>query len=158
MFEISPLRPAEFARWQVLWNEYQQFYTVELPAAVTEGTWRRIHEGTLQGLGARDSSGNLQGIVHFLFHEDTWSLEQACYLQDLYVDPSARGAGCARQLIEGVAAAAKRVGANAPYWLTHATNADARRLYDKLGRNHGFIQYVFARGCAGAAIPTDTGA
>jgi GNAT superfamily N-acetyltransferase len=142
-FEISPLRPAEQARWQVLWHEYQQFYTVELPAVVTEGTWRRIHDGTLHGLGARDASGELMGIVHYLFHEDTWSLQRACYLQDLYVDPRARGAGCARGLIDAVAAAAQRAGANAPYWLTHETNATARRLYDQVARNHGFIQYAY---------------
>ena len=144
MFEISPLRPTEFAHWQQLWHEYQQFYKVELPVAVTDSTWQRIHAGTLHGLGARDWSGNLQGIVHYLFHGDTWSEQDACYLQDLYVHPNARGAGCARRLIEAVAAAAKRAGANAPYWLTHESNANARRLYDTVAQNHGFIQYVFA--------------
>ena len=143
MFEISPLRPAEFSRWQDLWQEYQRFYRVELPAAVTDGTWKRIHDGTLHGLGARDAADHLVGFVHYLFHEDTWSVQRACYLQDLYVEPQARGAGCARLLIDAVAAAAQRAGANAPYWLTHETNVGARRLYDKLGRNHGFVQYVF---------------
>lgn len=142
-FEVSPLRPAEHARWLLLWHEYQQFYKVELPEEVTVGTWQRIHEGTLHGLGARNASGELVGIVHYLFHEDTWSLKRACYLEDLYVDPQARGAGCARQLIEAVAAASARVGANAPYWLTHESNARARRLYDQVARSPGFIQYVY---------------
>ncbi len=143
MFDISPLRPAEFARWQQLWHEYQRFYKVQLPAAVTDSTWKRIHAGTLHGLGARDSSGELLGIVHYLFHADTWSELRACYLQDLYVDPKTRGTGCGRQLIDSVADAARRAGANAPYWLTHEANITARRLYDTLARNHGFIQYVF---------------
>jgi len=143
MFEISPFRPEERARWQQLWGEYQRFYKVELPDAVTASLWQRMQAGKLHGLGARDATGELQGIVHYLFHADTWSEQDACYLQDLYVHPSTRGTGCGRQLIQAVAAAAKRAGANAPYWLTHETNAPARRLYDTLATNHGFIQYAF---------------
>ena len=143
IFYVAPLRPSERARWQELWAEYQLFYGVELPATVSENTWQRLHNGQVRGLGARDSSDYLLGIVHFLFHQDTWSLARACYLQDLYVDPRARGSGCARQLIEAVADSAKAEGANEPYWLTHESNAQARHLYDRLAKNHGFIQYVY---------------
>jgi GNAT superfamily N-acetyltransferase len=141
--QIAPLRPSERARWQELWFEYQRFYEVDLPAAVTESTWQRLHEGRIRGLGARNSDDRLMGIVHFLFHDDTWSSESACYLQDLYVDPTTRGTGCGRQLVEAVAQAAKAAGANHPYWLTHETNTVARRLYERLGKNLGFIQYVY---------------
>ncbi|MEP6886540.1 MAG: GNAT family N-acetyltransferase [Gammaproteobacteria bacterium] len=144
MISIAPLRASERSRWEQLWHEYQHFYGVALPAAVTEATWQRLHEGRVRGLGARDSTDNLVGIVHFFFHEDTWSTEPACYLQDLYVDPKVRGTGCGRLLIESVAESAKAAGANNPYWLTHVTNVVARQLYDRIGKNHGFIQYVYA--------------
>ncbi len=68
---------------------------------------------------------------------------RACYLQDLYVDPLARGTGCGRRLIDAVAVAARQSGANPPYWLTHESNAVARRLYDQLARTEGFIQYQY---------------
>ena len=141
---IAPLRLSERVRWEQLWREYQVFYGVDLPREVTERTWSRMHAGQICGLGARDSLGELLGIVHFLFHEDTWSTARACYLQDLYVHPMARGAGCARQLIKAVAESAKASGANEPYWLTHESNTVARRLYDRLGKNHGFVQYVYS--------------
>lgn len=144
-YAIAPLQLADRARWEQLWGEYQDFYNVDLPREVTESAWRRIHGGQLRALGARDAAGELLGIVHFLFHEDTWSTQPACYLQDLYVDPKARGTGCARQLIEAVAAAAKAQGANEPYWLTHETNSVARRLYDRVAKNHGFIQYAYTK-------------
>lgn len=143
MIHIAPLRPSERARWLQLWSEYQRFYAVEIPAAVTEATWQRLRDGRIHGLGARDASDELIGIVHFLFHEDTWLTAPACYLQDLYVDPIVRGTGCGRLLIEAVVLAAKAAGANSPYWLTHETNAVARRLYDRLGQNQGFIQYSY---------------
>jgi GNAT superfamily N-acetyltransferase len=142
--QIAPLKLSEYPRWLELWSAYQRFYKVELPAEVTENTWQRIHNGQLHGLGARDASDRLLGIVHFLYHQDTWSIAPACYLQDLYVDPSTRGTGCGRRLIEAVAVAAHTAGANAPYWLTHETNAVARRLYERLGKNLGFIQYSYS--------------
>jgi GNAT superfamily N-acetyltransferase len=145
MIYIEPLRLTERARWAELWSDYQRFYGAELPAAVSESTWQRLHSGRVHGLGARNSADHLVGIVHFLFHEDTWSTAPACYLQDLYVDSTARGTGCGRMLIEAVAESARKAGANSPYWLTHHTNIVARQLYDRLGQNQGFIQYVYAR-------------
>jgi GNAT superfamily N-acetyltransferase len=145
MIQIAPIRLSERARWSELWTGYQRFYGVELPAEVTENTWQRLHNGRVHGLGARNSDDRLVGIVHFMYHEDTWSKEPACYLQDLYVDGALRGTGCGRLLIEAVARAAHAAGANSPYWLTHETNAVARRLYDRIGKNHGFIQYAYVR-------------
>ena len=143
MIQIAPLRPSERARWGELWLQYQKFYAVTIPAEVTESLWARLHDGRVNGIGARDPAGQLVGIVHFLYHEDTWSTARACYLQDLYVDPIARGTGCGRRLIEAVASAAQQAGANPPYWLTHESNAVARKLYDRLGQNQGFIQYQY---------------
>jgi GNAT superfamily N-acetyltransferase len=128
-----------------LWRRYQIFYGVALPAKVNDSVWLRIHNGRLHGLGARDSAGTLIGLAHFLFHEDSWSTEPACYLQDLYVDAPARGTGCGRQLIDAVAESARAAGANPPYWLTHETNTTARVLYDRLGKNLGFIQYTYTQ-------------
>jgi GNAT superfamily N-acetyltransferase len=143
MIDIAPLQVSDRARWSELWAAYQAFYQVALPASVTEATWVRLHEGSVHGLGARDAAGLLVGIVHFLYHQDTWSEAPACYLQDLYVEPQTRGTGCGRRLIEAVAAAAKAAGANPPYWLTHTTNTVARRLYDRIGTHPGFIQYTY---------------
>jgi GNAT superfamily N-acetyltransferase len=143
MIKIAPLALSERARWGELWSEYQTFYAVVLPDDVTDSTWQRIQSGRIHGLGARNSAGELIGIVHFLFHEDTWSTLPACYLQDLYVDPTSRGTGCGRKLMEAVAEAARAAGANSPYWLTHQSNSSARLLYDRLGQNQGFIHYVY---------------
>jgi GNAT superfamily N-acetyltransferase len=150
LIRVAPLRESEYARWTQLWSAYQRFYGVDLPADVTAATWQRLHDGRVHGLGARNAADELLGIVHFLFHEDTWSTLPACYLQDLYVDPAVRGTGCGRQLIEAVVEAAKAAGANSPYWLTHETNSVARRLYDRLALNQGFIQYSYVPPAGGA--------
>jgi GNAT superfamily N-acetyltransferase len=64
-----------------------------------------------------------------------------CYLQDLFTAPQARGQGVAGALIEYVAGWARARECNRVYWSTHHTNATARRLYDRVAVNRGFILY-----------------
>jgi GNAT superfamily N-acetyltransferase len=82
------------------------------------------------------------GIAHYLFHTNVWT-QRVCYLQDLFVDPLARGRGVARALIEAVAEVARDRDATRLYWLTQHHNTTARSLYDKVARNNGFIRYDY---------------
>ena len=80
-------------------------------------------------------------MVHWIHHRSCWTAGDNCYLQDLFVAPTARGHGAGRGLIEHVYAQARAAGCARVYWLTHETNADARVLYDRLAERPGFIQY-----------------
>ena len=53
----------------------------------------------------------------------------------------ARGTGVGRALIEAVHKEAAKVGVTNVYWMTHETNDTARRLYDRVARRTGFIEY-----------------
>jgi GNAT superfamily N-acetyltransferase len=144
-FPITTLEPGDRERWAELWRGYLAFYETELPEDTYEATWRRIIDpkGEIHALGVRDHDGRLVGITHFFTHPHAWSRTEACYLQDLFVDAGYRGQGYARALINGVAAAAKRRDCCNLYWITHETNATARRLYDAVAKNTGFIRYDF---------------
>ena len=140
---ISPLVPQDRPRWTELWRGYLAFYETILPDAQYEDTWTRLMHGTvLHGLGAR-RHGSLIGITHFLFHTSAWTMAPVCYLQDLFVDGSARGTGAGRALIEAVAEAARERAAPRLYWLTQDSNAVARQLYDRLAKTRGFIRYEY---------------
>lgn len=140
---IGPLTEADRPRWTELWGAYLAFYETELPAATYDGTWSRIMADTdIHALGFR-RDGSLIGIVHYLFHAHSWSPQPACYLQDLYIDATARGTGAGRALIEAVADKARTAGATRLYWTTQGTNATARQLYDRLARNRGYVKYEY---------------
>ena len=81
------------------------------------------------------------GFAHIVFHPSTWSKDSYCYLEDLYVDPTYRGTGTARQLIEAVYAEADRRGAVRTYWETQEFNSPARSLYDVVAHRTSFIIY-----------------
>jgi GNAT superfamily N-acetyltransferase len=139
---IRAVLPSDRAQWQALWLDYQTFYKTKIPAQMTDITWQRFFNSNepMYALVAEEE-GALIGLVHYLFHRSTWTAGPYCYLQDLFTLETERGKGVGRALIEAVYAAAKREGASRVYWLTHETNAEARKLYDKVAQNLGFVQY-----------------
>jgi GNAT superfamily N-acetyltransferase len=142
LLRIRAVLPSDRARWEALWSGYQTFYKTKISAQTTDMTWERFFDSNepMYALVAEEE-GALIGLVHYLFHRSTWTAGPYCYLQDLFTLETARGKGVGRALIEAVYAAAKREGASRVYWLTHETNAEARKLYDKVAQNLGFVQY-----------------
>jgi ribosomal protein S18 acetylase RimI-like enzyme len=108
---------------------------------VTEATFTRLLGDDRLFAFVAETDGAVCGFVHCVLHPATWSLSNSCYLEDLYVDPSVRGGGVGRALIEAVYEAAGAKGADRVYWLTHQTNQQARILYDKVASFDGFVQY-----------------
>ncbi|MFA8442899.1 N-acetyltransferase family protein [Yoonia sp.] len=140
---IRPLRASDETAWRGLWTDYLTFYKSTVPEAVYTSTFARLlgdDDRDFQGLVA-EQDGVVVGLVHYLFHRHCWRIENVCYLQDLYADPSVRGTGIGRKLIEAVYAAADTAGAPAVYWLTQDDNQTGRQLYDRVGQLSNFIKY-----------------
>lgn len=142
MLTVGALEPQDRADWQELFAGYHAFYAREnWPAENYSEAWRRFREGErIHALAAR-LDGRLVGIVHFLFHASTSSAD-FCFLQDLFTAPHVRGRGVARALIAEVEQRARDEGCSRVYWHTQAGNETARRLYDRVAENRGFIQYA----------------
>ena len=140
---IRPLTGADEADWRRLWRGYLDFYETALPEEVYATTLARLlsgDKGEYRGLIA-DLGGKPVGLAHYLFHRSCWSVGDTCYLQDLFAEPSVRGLGIGRALIEAVYAAADSGGAASVYWMTQDFNKVARRLYDRIGVKTPFIEY-----------------
>ncbi|MGV6397273.1 N-acetyltransferase family protein [Pseudomonas caspiana] len=140
--QIRPVSQQDHAAWLPLWQAYLTFYKTELPDAVSASTWQRFldpAEPTNAALAWLD--GKAVGMVHFIYHRSNWSVANACYLQDLLVDPGQRGTGIGRLLIEHVYATAKANNCDKVHWLTHETNATAIQLYERIAERPGYIQF-----------------
>ena len=130
--------------WHRLWDGYCAFYETDMPAEVTSTTWKRLtnpDEPTFFGLVA-EHDGEVIGIANCILHGTTWAVSQRCYLNDLFVDPAARGSGAGKALIEHIRQLGAENGWDKIHWLTAETNAKARRLYDQFAPASGFIQYA----------------
>ncbi|WP_263147199.1 GNAT family N-acetyltransferase, partial [Pseudomonas sp. RIT-PI-AD] len=140
--DIRPLGRDDHAAWLPLWEGYQRFYATAIPPDTSARTWQRFldpAEPMHAALAWRD--GEALGLVHFIYHRSCWTTGDYCYLQDLFVAESLRGAGVGRQLIEHVYREAAAAGCSRVHWLTHESNHTAMQLYDRLAERSGFVQY-----------------
>jgi GNAT superfamily N-acetyltransferase len=139
---VRNLAREDRAAWEALWASYLAFYETALAPEITEATFARLldPDEPMFALVA-EADGALLGLAHCVLHRGTWALDDFCYLEDLFVAPSARGEGVGRALIEAVYARADELNCARTYWLTHENNKTARALYDKLAAHRGFIQY-----------------
>lgn len=140
---IRPLRRSDESAWRRLWTAYLAFYETELPDAIYASTFERLltdDPNEFHGLLAV-LDGSPVGLAHYLFHRSCWSMEDTCYLQDLFVAPEVRGRSLGRALIEAVYAAADAAGNPEVYWQTQHFNARGRRLYDRVGKLSDFVIY-----------------
>lgn len=143
---IRPIREQDQAQWRLLWDGYNAFYgragETALPEQITATTWARFLDPDEPVYAAvAEMDGQIVGLAHYLFHRSTTRLKDVCYLQDLFTEPSLRGKGVGRQLIQWVSAAARAAGSERLYWQTHDSNQAGRLLYDKVASHSGFIVY-----------------
>ena len=141
--KIRPLAKADYEEWRALWVSYLEFYETSLKAEVIDETFSRCidNEQTRQKALVAESKDELVGLVHYIFHLDTWAIQEVCYLQDLFVIPQNRGKKIGQLLIEGVYERADKYGAPSVYWLTQEFNVPARKLYDRMADLTPFIHY-----------------
>jgi GNAT superfamily N-acetyltransferase len=145
-FGVRFVTRADYAEWLPLWEGYNEFYkrfgATALPDAVTQVTWARFFDAyePMHAMVAT-AGGRVVGLVHYLFHRSTITIEPTCYLQDLFTAEAARGKGVGRALIEAVYEQARLAGVVHVYWRTHASNATARQLYDSVAEESGSLIY-----------------
>lgn len=140
---IRPLSRRDEPAWRRLWTAYLDYYESTVPEAVYLATFDRLlSEDPVEFHGLlAERAGVPVGLAHYLFHRTCWSVENSCYLQDLFVAPAHRGLSIGRALIEAVYAAADEAGHPGVYWMTQHFNTAGRRLYDRVGQLSDFIVY-----------------
>ena len=140
---IRPVTIADHAAWSALWAAYCRFYEADVPAAVTANTWAMILDpaSPVHAMVA-ESGGAVVGFSNYVVHPFTWSERAACYLEDLFVDPGARGRGVGAALIQALIDQAGAEGWARVYWMTREDNAPARRLYDRFVGRDAFVRYL----------------
>lgn len=83
-----------------------------------------------------EQDGNVVGVALWFETYSTWTGRPSLYLEDLFVDPTARGAGAGRALFRALAHEALDRGCARIDWAVLDWNEKARGFYRALGGFH----------------------
>ncbi len=138
---VRALQAADYPQWRPLWEGYLAFYDTTLDDATTASAWERaLSPDSSLFCRVAEREGRVIGFALCVLHEGTWSPAPVCYLEDLYVDAAARGAGTGQALIDALLAEGRRNGWARLYWVTRHNNP-ARKLYDRFGASDDYVRY-----------------
>ena len=139
---VAPVKGEDYSKWLSYWLSYQEFYEVQLSEDTTNKTWQRFLDPNEDMYCAVAKKGQeILGIVHYVFHGSTWSVNEFCYLEDLFVAENTRGKNIGKHLIEYVNQKARENQCERLYWHTQEKNLTAQRLYDWIAEKPGVIEY-----------------
>ena len=143
--DISVRQVAQNERslWENLFKSYAKFYktTVSDEGLVAVWGWIFDESNDFWCDVVEDADGKLIGFTQYQLMHRSLGGSMTCYLSDLYVDPSVRGSGAGRAMIDHVRAFAKDRGLPNVRWLTQENNYAARRLYDTYAERTDFMFY-----------------
>ena len=130
-------------QWEVLYQGYAAFYKTEQSAEMRARVWDWLfdpgHE--VEGLVAEGADGRLVGLAHYRAFARPLAAATGGFLDDLFVDPQARGSGAAAALIDGVKAEGEKRGWSVVRWITAEDNYRARGLYDRVAEQTRWVTY-----------------
>jgi GNAT superfamily N-acetyltransferase len=130
-----------------LMRGYCDFYEVD-PSddALLAMARQLIADPELEGIQliARDDSGRAIGFATIFWTWSTLSASRIAVMNDLFVEPGARGSGAADALIDACAEAARERGAASLEWTTAHDNHRAQAVYDRVGgsRDERWVDYA----------------
>jgi GNAT superfamily N-acetyltransferase len=140
---IRPISSTDRAGWDRLYAGYAAFYLVSQTDEMRDRVWSWLMESTseVNGLVAEDSDGKLIGLAHFRPFARPLSATVGGFLDDLFVDPDARGSGAADGLMEALKAEGVKRGWTVIRWITAEDNYRARKLYDRMAEKTRWVTY-----------------
>jgi GNAT superfamily N-acetyltransferase len=129
-----------------LMRGYCDFYEVDpSDEALLEMSRALMADPAKEGvqLIARDEDGRAVGFATIFWTWSTLSASRIAVMNDLFVDPAARGSGAAASLIEACAERCRERGASELAWTTARDNLRAQALYDRVGaqRDERWLDY-----------------
>jgi len=142
MTVIRPLAPADRPAWEGLYQGYAEFYRVTQTAEMRATVWDWLHDPQHESCGlVAEDAGKLVGLAHYRGFARPLSATRGMFLDDLFVDPAARGSGAAKLLLAELRAIARAKGFSVIRWITADNNYRARGLYDQMADRTGWITY-----------------
>ncbi|SDO51844.1 L-amino acid N-acyltransferase YncA [Cryobacterium flavum] len=144
---IRAVKTSDSSQWAELYRGYRAFYELSPDDSIVERVWTWIHDDSNEVNAFVAISGDrLVGLAHYRRFSRPSTGSVGIYLDDLFTDSTARGAGVGRALLSELSALAEREGHSVVRWITAEDNTRARRLYDLTATSTKWVTYDLAPG------------
>ena len=139
---IRKFNKDDFKRWSNLYQEYAIFYNVPMNMGILETLWDWINDENhiVNGI-CFELNNKIIGIAHYRTMPRPIKGQYIGFLDDLFVDPDFRGQKIAQKLISHLKSLSEANNWDGIRWITHSSNENAKKLYDKIANNTGFELY-----------------
>ncbi len=140
---IRPVMPTDRPAWEQLYKGYAAFYNVAQTQAMrdTVWTWLMDPQHETKALVAVGPHNKIIGLAHYRPFARPLSATRGGFLDDLFVDPEARGSGAADALLEGLAQLGRQHNWSVIRWITAEDNYRARAVYDRKADRTKWLTY-----------------
>ena len=139
---IRKLEQKDKKNWVKLYNGYADFYKVPMNTVVLDTLWSWIQDETHDVKAiCFELENKIVGIAHYRTMPRPIKGQYIGFLDDLFVKPEFRSQKIAQKMISHLKSLSKANNWNGIRWITHSSNKNAKKLYDKIANNTGFELY-----------------
>ena len=137
---------ADEARWRELYGGYAHFYGVEQSAEQADIVWSWLQDPhhELGCLLVEDERGRVVGLAHHRPFARPLAASTGCHLDDLFIEPAARGRGAVDALLGELRAMARTHGWSVVRWITAEDNHRGQAVYDRYADRTTWVTYDMA--------------
>lgn len=143
-YRVSFVSADDKPEWRSLFEGYAEFYKSPLTDGIADQVWEWLvdPDHVFEGLIVRDEQNKALGIAHVRACPRSLSGCDIGFVDDMFVDPDARGSGAADALVARLQELAEERGWPAIRWVTQHFNERGRAFYDRYtGGPSDFIMY-----------------
>jgi len=143
-FNVDFLSENDKPEWRELFEGYAAFYKTAMTDDIADRVWRWLMDPdhVFEGVIVRDEQNAALGIAHVRACPRSLSGCDIGFVDDMFVDPNARGSGAADAMVSRLQALAEERSWPALRWITQHFNDRGRAFYDRYtGGPSDFIMY-----------------
>ena len=139
---IRKFKKDDFEKWSNLYQGYANFYNVPMNSDILDTLWDWIQDENhiVNGI-CFELDSNIVGIAHYRTMPRPIKGQYIGFIDDLFVEPEFRNQKIAQKLINHLKSLSKSNNWDGIRWITHSSNENAKKLYNKIANNTGFELY-----------------
>ncbi len=143
--EIRPADPEDRFPWLKLLGDYHDELDHSITSDIAFDTWDRVMDRTnpVRSRVAVLPSGEIIGFGNYVLHASTWSENDVCYVEDVFVDEGYRRQGVGTAIVRDIVRIGHMKRLHWVYTMANIENDLARAFSESVAKPTSLVRYEF---------------